>query len=131
MCNKLRKSTKSVQKSETATKRIVKGNNCVKLTSAPYSLINFMPGLHSHRDSTRWDWKCEGYIRLACHILNLFFSSRSSRKDFGKSVPSQRKQEYFNFVSYLSHKSVNSTFVHTFVSFTSHRKSRWVSSMRV
>ncbi len=31
-------------------------------------------GLHSHRNSTRQEWECEGYIRLVCHILNLFLS---------------------------------------------------------
>ncbi len=95
-----------------------------------------MPGLHSRRDSMmRRERECEGYIRLVCHILNLFLSHLKALGNM--SVNQSRVKGNKNVSNVLpcyrrfSHKSMNVYIRAYFVSFTSRQKSRRVPETRM
>ncbi len=68
-----------------------------------------MPGLHSCRDRTRWEWEYEGYICHVCHILDLFLSPL---EPLGNILVNQSRVKGMR-VSQMSRLVIESTMLHS------------------
>ncbi len=94
-----------------------------------------MSGLHSHRDSTRQEQECEGYIHLVFHTIVLFLPRLEALGDM--SVNQSRVKGNENVSNVLpcyrrfSHRSVNVYIRTYFISFTSRQKSQRILETRM